>query len=523
MWPGDTGSTSVLSSGPSTDPFNQDFAVVSMQAAWRTMYAVTCGTDYLRYNSTRYLPQEPREDQDAYEARVRRSVLSPFTVRLIENSAGTVLRRPIRIQGDDYWTEFSKNVDGLGSSINEYARRALVSSLTFGHSGILVDFPQDPGVLTLAEERALNRRPYFNNIDAPQIWGWRQKNRLPSSELEQLRLHSWVNIPEGDYGEQRVEQIRVLYKDRYEVYQRGGRTPVNETVPVESGRLSLNTIPFVPIYTNRLGMLTSTPLLEDIANLNLCHYQRQADLIHALHIAAMPILVLEGWDDAPSTSVGVNYAMAMTPGNKAYYVGTDSSSFSAQQDELTSLEAQMSYLGITKLLGQKFVAESADAKRIDQAQANSVMSIIAMELESALQQAYDLAGAYLSIEPPEISIDKDFDFYRLLGQDIAVLNDIRSSGGMSNETFLKVLRQGEILPDNVDMSEELNYVEQQDALRQAQAAMMSTAPAETGENASDTQESASPAAGAGEIDMRMVLEERLRRAASVQNDEEDDD
>ena len=127
----------------------------------------------------------------------------------------------------------------------------------------------------------------------------------------------------------------------------------------------------------------------------------------------MPILVMEGWDDADdSTAVGVNYGMITTPGNKVYYVNADAGAFNAQQEEIKELEMQMSTLGISKLLGQKYVAESADAKRIDQAQANSVLSIISMELESSLQQAYYFAARYLGIEPPKITLDRDFDFYK---------------------------------------------------------------------------------------------------------------
>ena len=457
MWPGDTGAGYITDGSQNSDAFSQDYAVVTMQRYWSRMQAVVSGTDFIRYNAPTYLPQEPREPADAYATRVQRSVLSPYTVRLIENAAGLVLRRPIKVEGDPYWTEFSKDVDGLGSSINEYARNALVSALTYGHSGVLVDFPQDAGVLTLAEERSLGRRPYFNNIDAYQIWGWRQESTLPSSPLTQLRLHQWTTLPEGEFGQNRVEEIRVIYRDRYELYRRGG-TPATEgsSTPIETGSLPFDQIPFVPIYTNRLGMLTSSPPLIDIANLNITHYQRQADLIHALHIAAMPILVLEGWDDQSESSVGVNYALGMTPGNKAYYVGADSSSFAAQSNEIQALESQMSTLGVTKLLGQKFVAESADAKRIDQAQANSVLALISMELESALQQSYDLAAKYLGITPPRIILERDFDFYRLLGQDISVLGDIASNGQITQETFLKILRQGEILPDTVDFNAEVS-------------------------------------------------------------------
>ena len=155
--------------------------------------------------------------------------------------------------------------------------------------------------------------------------------------------------------------MRVIYPGRYDLYTLG-----EDIVEFsQTGGFSLDEIPVVPIYSNRRGMLRSQPPLLDIANLNITHYQRQADLIHALHIAAMPTLVLEGWDDALSgASMGVNYAIAMTPGNKAYYVQADATSFDAQMQELQSLEGQMSTLGVTKLFGQKFVAESAEAKRI---------------------------------------------------------------------------------------------------------------------------------------------------------------
>ena len=442
------GNAAYYTSGPSDTPFVRDGVVHAMTPDWNTMAAVTNGSDFMKELHGRYLPQEPREDDDAYAARIGRSVLSPFTLRLIENAAGMVLRRPVVVDGDDYWKSFSKNVDGLGSSINEYARRALVSSLTYGHSAVLIDYPNDPGILTLRDELERGRRPYFINIDAPQIWGWRQESTNPSSKLTQVRLHEWVCVPDGEFGEIREEQIRVIRPGRYETWNTEGI--------ISTGTYSLEDIPLVPIYSNRTGMLTSKPPLLDIGSLNITHYQRQADLINALHIAAMPILVLEGWDDQPEgTSVGVNYGLSTIPGNKVYYVGTDSSSFAAQQEEINQLESQMASLGVTKLLGQKFVAESADAKRIDQAQANSVLSIISMELESALQQAYNFAGLYLQKEPPTIHLDRDFDFYRLLGQDVAVIGDLNERGAITDKTFLEILKSGEILPDTVDLNREL--------------------------------------------------------------------
>ena len=170
----------------------------------------------------------------------------------------------------------------------------------------------------------------------------------------------------------------------------------------------------------------------------------------------MPTLVLEGWDDtAGSATMGVNYAIAMQPGNKAYYVQADATSFDAQMAELQSLEQQMSTLGVTKLFGQKFVAESAEAKRIDQAQSNSVLSIISQELESALNQAFTFAAQYVGVEPPEIHIDRDFDYYRLIGQDVSVLAQLNQMGKISDAMLLDILRRGEVLPDTTNIESEL--------------------------------------------------------------------
>jgi hypothetical protein len=336
--------------------------------------------------------------------------------------------------------------------------------MTFGHSAILVDYPAAMGAMNLAEERAQGRRPYFVHVDAPQIWGWRKEPI--TNRLLQVRIHDYDVRPLNEFGEEQVEEMRVIYPGRYDLYTLG-QDVVEFT---ESGGYSLDEIPFVPIYSNRRGLLMSQPPLLDIANLNITHYQRQADLIHALHIAAMPTLVLEGWDDTTgSATMGVNYAIAMQPGNKAYYVQSDASSFDTQMAELQALEGQMSTLGVTKLFGQKFVAESAEAKRIDQAQSNSVLSIISQELESALNQAFSFAAQYVGMEPPEITIDRDFDYYRLIGQDVSVLAQLNQMGKITDAMLLEILRRGEILPDNVKIEEEL------EAITQVQADMVEPA------------------------------------------------
>ena len=191
--------------GGSDSPFTRNRAVLDMIKGWEIMKAVSEGTEYLRENSEAFLPLEPREDYDAYLARVNRAVFSPFTQRLIRAATGLVLRKPITLTGDPYWTEmFKADVDGCGSDLDEYARRLLMCSLTYGQSHILVDYPAPSGAVSLAEERQQNRRPYWIEVDPTNIYGWRLDRESNYGKLIQVRIAEKAVLPDGAFGEKDI-------------------------------------------------------------------------------------------------------------------------------------------------------------------------------------------------------------------------------------------------------------------------------------------------------------------------------
>ena len=463
-----TNVTSSTSVGGSDSPFTRTRAVMDMVKGWEIMKAVTNGTEYLRDNSEAFLPLEPREDYTAYLSRVNRAVFSPYTQRLIRAATGLIMRKPITLLGDPYWTDiFAKDVDGCGSDLDEYARRVLICSLTYGQSHILVDYPAPTGALSLAEERAQNRRPYWIEIDPTNIYGWRLDREVNYGSLIQVRIAEKAVVPSGEFGEQVFDQVRVIEPGKYSIYRKVSPKkdlinlqdttyagnfdgPENEKdyELVDSGAFSLGEVPLVSVYSGKTDTLTSKPPLLDIAYLNLAHFQRQADLIHSLHVASQPLLVMEGWDDqTKDMSISVNYAMATQPGNKIYYVEPAASAFEAQAAEIQELQLQMATLGISTLSQQKFVAESADARRLDRVDTNSMLSMVSLELEQKLQKVFNLSASYLGIEPPEVKMSRDFDIERLIGQDITALTSLFDQKVIDREEFRDILVQGEVLPN----------------------------------------------------------------------------
>ena len=466
---------SSTSPGGTDSPFVRTRAVLDMVKGWEIMKAVSLGTEYLRENSQAFLPLEPREDYTAYLSRVNRAVFSPYTQRLIRAAAGLILRKPISIIGDPYWTEeFIKDVDGCGSDLDEYARRLILCSLTYGQSHVLVDYPAPAGAVSLAEERALGRRPYWIEVDPANIYGWRLDRETNYGNLSQIRIAEKAIVPTGEFGEKVFDQVRVIEPGQYKIYrkvesQKALYTDVDNSYAgnfdapenevdfelVESGDFSLGEIPLTTIYAGKLDTLTSRPPMLDIAYLNLAHFQRQADLIHSLHVASQPLLVLEGWDDqTKDMAVSVNYAMATQPGNKVYYVEPASSAFEAQAAEIQELQLQMATLGISTLSQQKFVAESADARRLDRVDTNSMLSMVSLELEQKLQKAFNLSASYLGLEPPEVKISRDFDIERLIGQDVTALTSLFDQKVIDRDEFRQILVQGEVLPNASETEED---------------------------------------------------------------------
>ena len=461
--------------GGTDSPFTRTRAVLDMMKGWEIMKAVTEGTEYLRENSEAFLPLEPREDYTAYMARVNRAVFSPFTQRLIRAATGLVLRKPITLIGDPYWTEmFKADVDGCGSDLDEYARRILMCSLTYGQSHILVDYPAPSGAVSLAEERQQNRRPYWIEVDPNNLYGWRLDRESNYVNVIQARIAEKAVLPDGDFGEKVFEQIRVIEPGKYRVFRKtdqidemydladnsyagefDAQTTGEEYKEVESGEFSLGEIPLVTIYSGKTENLVSKPPLLDIAYLNLAHFQRQADLIHSLHVASQPMLVMEGYDDqTKDVAISVNYAMATQPGNKVYYVEPASSAFDAQSAEIKELQMQMATLGISTLSQQKFVAESADARRLDRVDTNSMLAMVSMELEQKLQKAFNFSAQYVGIKPPEVKISRDFDIERLIGQDITALTSLFDQQVINREEFRDILIQGEVLPSANEVKSE---------------------------------------------------------------------
>ena len=419
---------------------------------------LSTGTYGIRKKHRRYLPQEPRELDESYDNRLYRSVCPPYYQRLERMLAGMLTRKPVRLNDvTDTIREQLFDVDMQGNDLNSWTYEAARKMIRYGHIGILVDAPANGG------------RPYWNYYTPREILGFRVEAIEGQSRLTQLRLQESIVIPSEDseYGEEQVEQIRVLRPGEYEIHRRGKD---GDFQIVEEGATTIQEIPFAVAYSNRYNILESRPPLEDIAELNLKAYQVQSDLDNQLHISAVPMLAFFGFpSSAEEVSAGPGEALAFPAEGRAEYIEPGGSSFDYQFRRLESIASQINELGLSAVLGQKLSAETAESKRIDRSQGDSAMMVIAQNMQDAIDNCLQFHAQFLGeSQAGSCLINRDFLGIRLEPQEIQSLLQLYTAGTITQETLLQQLADGEVLGDDFDVEEEIEATQNGGLIEQEQ-------------------------------------------------------
>ena len=418
---------------------------VRMEPGWLLIEQLLKGTRGIRQGHRKFLPQFPREADESYDVRLSKAVLSPFYKRLELLLAGMLTRKPVRLTDvSDQVTEQLFDVDLQGNDLQTWLFNTARIALRYGHVGVLVDAPR-------AGE---NGRPYWITISPRELLGWRTEIIDGKQRLTMLRIAETVTVPDGKYGEKDVERVRVLTPGAYEIHEKDEK---GDYKIVDEGRTSLSEIPFAVAYANRTGVMESMPPLDDIAELNLQHYQVSSDLSNILSVSAIPLLAIYGFpQSAEEISAGASEALALPETARSEYIEPSGNSFDAQFKQLEQIENKINGLGLAAVLGAKLVGESAEAKRIDRSQGDSTMMVIAQQMQDLIDNCLRFHAEYLQQPVAGSSqVNRDFMGQRLEPQEIQALLQLYTAGTITQDTLLTELANGDVLSEDFDIEEEV--------------------------------------------------------------------
>ena len=444
-------------------------AYQQMAAQWKLPSTLMGGTLAMRAAGTTYLPKMPKEDEPAYQARLHSSTLFNGFGRTVRLLAGRPFSRPVVLgQTRDELAQMAQDVDLAGRDLTSFSRDLMTDMVTYGKTHILVDFPEQPNPeqpANLAQERQLKLRPYFVQISPETLIGWRGRRVGGVEQLEQIRIKETTVEPDGEWGERQAERVRVIHPGSFDLYRYNGKEWSQEKagVPITLGKVAL-----VTIYGQRTGFLTCRPPLEDLAFLNLRHWQSQSDQDNILHVVRVPLLFFAGFSEK---DLGV---VAIGPNRAIYHQKTDAqvsfvehsgAGIAAGRQDTQDLEARMAVMG-ADLLVRRPGNETATAKAIDTAESVSDLQAMVRNLEAGLEQAFGLAAEWLKLGGAEVQVDINQDFGLSMGEagDLDQLLKARLSNQITQATYLAELKRRGVLSDRVDIEEEMAGVQTEGAL-----------------------------------------------------------
>ena len=435
---------------------------------------IEAGYSQVKKQTTKYLPKWPKETSENYAIRLNRPAFFNAYARTTGGLTGMVFRRnpvldkdvPDKIKG--HW----ENIDNAGTHGDVFTKRVFHDTIVAGHAAILVDFPTATAD-TKADEKALGLRPAWRHIAKENMISWRTETVNGKLMLTQLVLNEPTVLPDGAYGEKEVERYRVFRLVDGVVSWQLFEATTKEANPVSIGggdMVGVSEIPFVPIYANETGFLKSKPPLIDLAWLVIAHYQTNSDMLNAAHIANTPVPVFIGVEVEEKITLGTHTAITIpNPEGSAAWMETEGKAINTTKGILADMRTEMSVLGLGILERRPMTAETATAKRIDRSEKDSQLSAAARSLEDGIERAMGFHAQFMGIadengDGGSIQLNRDYQELSLTPDQIRVYSDVVKEKQLSPETLWAILVEGNALPSNFNVMEELERIKAMSAV-----------------------------------------------------------
>ena len=439
-----------------------------MATKWSMLHALLGGTFAMREAGSTWLPQEPKEKTEAFAVRLARSFLYNGFGRAIERIVSKPFSKPITISGvlPERLNGLKQDADRSGTSLTHLAREVFEAGITYGLSHLLVDYPQAAEQATLEDEQRNDLRPAFIHITPPDMIGWRaERTGSGRRRLTEIRFcETRVEVDEATGKETQVEYIRLYTTTGWELWRYD--VAAKDFIKEEEGVHTFGGVPLVTYYAKRTGFMTGTPPLEDLAHLNIAHWQSSSDQRNILRFVRAGILLATGFKSSELEEVIISPQQVIRSVNadaEVRYVEHTGHAVEAGANDIRRLEEQMEVLGMQPFM-ERTTRSTATAKIIDEASTESSVQAWIRSLEDVLLLAFNVAGQWINVEiPADVTLDifNDFSIAIRKQDDIERLLKMRAAIPplITHKTFLREVKRRGVLSERLDIDAEIASVE----------------------------------------------------------------
>ena len=447
-----------------------------MAASWDLPDALLGGSRAMR--NQRWLPKNPGESHRQWIERARRTVLFNAYRDALRTAQSRPFSRPVSIdftaQKPPQLSRFLTRTDAEGNDLTSFERRVAFDAYHRGVAHVLVDMPPQNPARTLADDG--HTGPYQCLISAVDLIGWNEgRDAYYNKFLEEIRFVERRWEDNGQYGQAVMEFVRVIRIDgTWELWrpvaedhkqtrrsQKYSEDPNSDTEPrrlsatawmLEDSGVSTyrgDQIPLDTFYANRTGFMTGRPAFEELAWVNLQHYQRDSGLNQILSVLDCPILFKKGFDETIDDLADGSSQVVAGPNSSVSaeaehadmkYVEHSGSAVGKSMEQISKLEDRMERYGL-RPLQMRVQSATATGQAISENRASSDVQEWAIAQKQSLERRLQIAGRWVGLELTtddfEVNLFTDFDAVSASSTaDFESLKDIWKEGGLTDEALL---------------------------------------------------------------------------------------
>lgn len=463
------------------DPSAPSYAYRVMAPKWQMIDDLIGGTSTMRNAGQTYLPQHPAESNPGYANRLNSTILYNVIELTRDSLVGRVFKEELRINDDvpDQISTFTSNIDLQNNDVSNFCAGWFSDGVTKGFSHVLIDMPSispDERVnRTLADDRKQNNRPFWSLVKPENLlfaYFEKQYGVDVCAEIRIMEMECHVDpVTLAEVWETHIRVIKIggiweVWKNKNE--GKANRKPEWEIT--EQGTYDLPIIPLVTFYSGKKqdNMLAKPPL-EDLAYMNVRHWQSTSDQINVLTVARFPMLAASGTQlEAGKGAITIGPRALLTmrdPNGRFYYVEHSGKAIAAGQTELDGLVDQMSAYG-SEFLRRQIAGRTAFERAADGNEATSPLKRMAIDFKGAVEQALKITAMWVKIDPAlagTVTINTNFTEESSESTGIEALSKARDRMDISRETFINEMKRRGEIDSTIDAVQEIERIKAESA------------------------------------------------------------
>lgn len=433
---------------------------------------VIAGEVVVKKARTTYLPMPNSSDQSAenkarYEAYLARAVFYNVARRTLFGLIGQVFMREPVIKVPSLLKPLVANATGSGVNLTQLAKKAMLFTVAFSRTGVLVDYPttDENGGSSIADLESGNIRPTLYVYSPQTIVNWRTTDRGAEEILSLVVLFETFCASDDGFEMKNGGQFRVLRLDEkgeyvHEIWRepqptstdgskipKGNYQPHLIFRPKDANGMPLREIPFMFIGSENNDPNPDNPSFYDLASLNIAHYRNSADYEESCYIVGQPTPVLTGLTEEWVTNVLKGTVNFGSRGGIPLPAGASADLLQAEantmiKEAMDTKERQMVALG-AKLVEQKTVQRTATEASLEAASESSSLASSTKNVAAAFEWALKWAARWVGQPDTGIvfELNTDFDISRMTAQERAELVAEWKDGAITFEEMRTGLRK----------------------------------------------------------------------------------